>query len=249
MNKGIVAIIILSILVIGCGEKLTNIFHRDQNFIKIDQIDFDYLSAKMKIDFDGEKRLSGIANLRMQKDSVIWISLSPGLGVEIARILITQDSVAIIDKFNKKYIKTDFERLSKKFSFDINYRLVESILLGNLVIPRSIEKLTKLEQSYQYEQQVDKFLLINNIGIKSHKLEKLQVLDTASKSSVAIHYEDFQLLEDQILPFNISTKLYKDLADVAAIKLDLEYNKAEIEAKPLKFPFSIPQKYERDESI
>lgn len=249
MNKGLIAIVLIGLILIGCGEKLTNIFHRDHNFIKINEIDFDYFSGKMKIDFDGEKRLSGVANVRMKKDSVIWISLSPGLGVEVARILITHDSISVIDKFNKKYIITDFDKLSKKFSFDINYRLIESILLGNLITPHTTEKLVKLEQSFQYGQQINNFQLTNNIGIKSLKLEKLQIQDTVSKSMISINYNDFQLVEDQIMPFNISSKLYKDLADIASTKLDLEYNKAEIEKKEIKFPFNISQKYERDDSI
>ena len=33
-------------------------------------------------------------NVRMARDSVIWMSISPALGVEAARVLLTPDSVS-----------------------------------------------------------------------------------------------------------------------------------------------------------
>lgn len=247
MNKGFLFCLILLVSLFGCGKKLSGIFHRDHNHIKINEIDFDYFTGKLKIDFDGEKRLSGVANLRMRKDSIIWISLSPGLGVEVARILISKHSIEVLDKFNKKYIVTDFEKLTKKFGFDINYSLIESIFLGNLVTPYAAEKLTRVENAFQYEQQIGNYHIINSIGTKTMKLEKFQVQDSVSKSSVLVTYEGFQLVEDQILPFNIAAKLFKEPSNVASTRLDLEYSKAEIAKKPLKFPFNVPQKYTRDE--
>ena len=66
--------------------------------------DYEYLSAKTKItviNTDGKTEFS--ASVRIKKDSAIWISISPALGIEIVRVLITKDSIKIIDRFNKKY--------------------------------------------------------------------------------------------------------------------------------------------------
>ena len=49
---------------------------------------------------------------RSKKDSVIWISVSPLLGIEVARLMITEDSVKILDKINNKYEVTSFESVS-----------------------------------------------------------------------------------------------------------------------------------------
>ena len=247
MNKGIIAIVIAGALIFGCNKKFTSLFHRDDSMIKVNEIEFDYFTGKMKVDFDGEKRLAGVANLRMKKDSVIWISLSPGLGVEVARILITRDSISFIDKFNKKYTVTDFKKLSKKFDFEIDYDLVESVVLGNLVSPYSRESLKKTDKFFSYDQQSGNYVLSNSIGTKSMKLEKLQVQDTVSKSSILVNYGGFQLVKDQILPFSIEAKLLIGKSTSASTRLDIEYSKAEIETKPIRFPFNVPQKYERNE--
>ncbi|MFT6868421.1 MAG: hypothetical protein ACJA08_003275 [Cyclobacteriaceae bacterium] len=248
MNKSLVVILILGIIIAGCGKRFSKLFYREPTTIRVNEIDFDYFSGKLKIDYDGDKNLSGIANLRMRKDSVIWISLSPGFGVEVARILITKDSISVIDKFNKKYVVTDFAKLSKKFDFNIEYSLVESLLLGNLTTPYSNEKLKKTEEFYNYGQQFGNYNFSNSIGLKSMKLEMLHVVDTVSKSAIYVNYSDFQMVEDQILPFNIKAKHLKGKTGVTSTKVDIEYNKADIEKKPLKFPFNVPQKYERNEA-
>src|SRR6056297_340448 len=38
------------------------------------------------------------ATLRIRRDSAIWASISPALGIEVFRLLCTQDSVLYIDK-------------------------------------------------------------------------------------------------------------------------------------------------------
>lgn len=247
MNKHTFIYICIIVLLSGCGEKLHNIFHREHAPLEVQEIQFDYFSGKIKIDYEGNKQLSGIANLRIKKDSVIWISLSPGLGVEVARIFITQDSISIIDKINKQYTITDFASISKKFDFDINYSLLESVVLGNLVTPYSDEMIRKTEKFYSYENQFGNFHFLNSIGTKTHKLEKLMVQDTVSENSIYVNYSEFQLVEDQTLPFAIKAELTKGKPMETATKVDIAYNKAEIEKKPLKFPFNVPQKYERNQ--
>jgi hypothetical protein len=247
MNRNSLIILVLMMVLSGCGKKISQLFYRDPSLL-VREIKFDYFSGKLKVDFDGDKKVSGTANLRVRKDSVIWMSLSPGLGVEVARVLITQDSIFVIDKFNKKYINMDFVSLSKKFEFDIDYHLVESVILGNLIHPYKREKYKKAEGGSVYEQVEGKFLFQNTIGNNSKKLEKLTVTDTTSRSSINVNYSDFQQVEDQVLPFLITAVLKKGYASAIGTKVEIVYSKAVIEKKTLKFPFSIPDKYERSET-
>ncbi|WP_258105459.1 DUF4292 domain-containing protein [Marinoscillum sp. MHG1-6] len=248
MSKSTLVLIILCICTFGCGKKIGKMFSRNPEVLSINEVSFDYFSGKIKIDYDGDKKLSGTANMRMKKDSLIWISLSPGLGVEVARIHINKDSISIIDKFNKKYIVMDFKGLSKKFDFDISYEMVEAVLLGNPIYPYRREKLRKSNTLLTYDQQQNNFYFKNGIGSSSMKLERLEVQDTLSKSSIYVNYGSFQPVEDQIMPHQIGAKLRKGTSETISTSVDLEYTKAEIEDKPLKFPFNVPQKYERSEA-
>ena len=52
-------------------------------------------------------------NVRMARDSAIWVSLTPALGVEVARLLLTPDSVQVISKVpqNKFVYEGDYSQL------------------------------------------------------------------------------------------------------------------------------------------
>src|SRR5690606_13157953 len=53
-------------------------------------------------------------HVRIERDRAIWLSVTAILGVEAARILITPDSVKILNKLQGEYI-------SKPFAYIYNY--------------------------------------------------------------------------------------------------------------------------------
>src|SRR6188508_1360887 len=53
----------------------------------------EWISGKAAVETDMEGKTSSFdISIRVRKDSVIWISISPLLGIEVARVLITRDS-------------------------------------------------------------------------------------------------------------------------------------------------------------
>ncbi|MEQ8470551.1 MAG: DUF4292 domain-containing protein [Marinoscillum sp.] len=241
-----VVFLLLLVLLAGCNKRFSDIFDRSGNRLSVDDVEFEYLSAKAKIDFKAKNNsLSGTANIRIQKDSIIWVSLSPGLGIEAARILITSDSVAILNKIDKIYLAYDFKALSQKFDFDINYTLVESVIIGNLIYPYDRERVVRASSVYSYRQQHGNFMFDHAIGARTMKLEKVEVRDTLTNNTILVNYGDFQLVEEEVFPFLITAVLkYKD-KEKGETTVDIQYKQTDIEKKPLKFPFNVPQRYER----
>ena len=76
------------------------------NQIQKNRIDFTTFSAKMDVDYDDPdgKKMDVNAQIRMYKDSIIWVSITAILGIEGLRAYITTDSVKVLDKQNKIYI-------------------------------------------------------------------------------------------------------------------------------------------------
>src|SRR5688572_13708959 len=66
------------------------------------RIDFTTFTAKINVDYRDadDKNYDVNANLRMYKDSAIWVSVNAILGIEALRLYITKDSVKILDKQN-----------------------------------------------------------------------------------------------------------------------------------------------------
>lgn len=246
MNRALLLVLVL-LTMSSCGRKFTDIFSRNNNRLVVNQVKFDYASSKAKIDYTGDgKSISATANVRIQKDSVIWISLSPGLGVEVARAMITRDSVFFLDKMNKEFWMMDFDSLSRMLDFEVNYSFLESVVLGNLIYPYEQQKVTRTTENLVYTQQQGGFNFENFIGLKSMKLEKVVARDTASRNTISVNYSAFQLVEDQIFPFQILATIgYQESSGREATKIEIAFKQTQLEKKPLKFPFNVPQRFER----
>ena len=67
--------------------------------------------------FVNEKAIPLNANIRMQKDSVIWISATALLGIEAVRLLITPDSFKMINRLiSEEYFTLDYNRTTRYIS-------------------------------------------------------------------------------------------------------------------------------------
>lgn len=97
---------------------------------------YDWMGMKIDADFVTAGESKGFkANIRMKKDSAIWISISPALGIEVFRVLITQDSVKYISKIpdNKYYYTGGFEAISDLAKIDLDFDMLQDILIGNAI--------------------------------------------------------------------------------------------------------------------
>ena len=72
-------------------------------------------------------------NVRMARDSVIWMSISPALGVEAARVLLTPDSVQVMSKLpgNRFVFQGNYEMLEEAIQAPVNFQLVQDLLVGD----------------------------------------------------------------------------------------------------------------------
>ena len=91
---------------------------------KLDSASFNlnYLTAKASVVLiQDSNEISFNISYRSKKDSVIWISVSPLLGIEVARLMITEDTVKLLDKIHNKYEVTSFESINKLLQMKVNF--------------------------------------------------------------------------------------------------------------------------------
>src|SRR6186713_714921 len=139
MNNSLkVFLVALSLLAVACSKKVTpTIIGNPRAELNIEEIDFEYFHGKAKMVLrDANKEREVKANIRIRKDSVIWMTFSV-IGVQGGKALINKDSITVVSTVNKEYFVFDYAELSKRFNFEINYDVVQSALLGNTIIKRS----------------------------------------------------------------------------------------------------------------
>ncbi len=246
----VIGMLILTCIIASCNRNLFRAtLDAESTLFEIQEFDFDYLKAKAKFRYDnGKDDLKATANIRIKKDSLIWMSISATLGIEAARIMIAKDSMVIIDRLNKQYTVLNYEDLTKKYNFKIDYSLLQAVLLGDLSNPIEKEdKISKEPSHFLVLQDRGDVKMENFIGLKNMKLERAKWLDKPTSNTLTINYTDFQLLNDYIFPYENQIILkYKSTGNISKnTQINIDYNKAEVSDKKEKFPFNIPQKYER----
>ena len=245
----VLTFLLLAVLVSGCSKKTSGISWNflDKNKLDVQEADFDYFSGKAKINYkDHEQDIKAKANLRIRKDSVIWISFS-AVGIQGARCLINKDSITIMNLVKKEYYVFDYDSLSKQFNFDVNYEAIQAATLGNLIKKRDGNDVVEKEEGLYILKQNSGNVSINNfVNPKTMKIERVEMTEDSTKNTAVIRYYDFQMVDKSAFPYSaILSIFYKEGIKTLNTVIEMEYSRAQVEDKELKFPFNIPKKYER----
>lgn len=90
-----------------------------------------YYSARADIAYtSGTDSRSFKAHLRLVRDSAAWISIVPVLGIEVARAMLTTDSLLVLDKLHDTYWAGDTAAARKRFGMEPGLGLFQEALLG-----------------------------------------------------------------------------------------------------------------------
>ena len=138
--------------------------------------DFDWLGMKVDASFGVEDNSDNFkATIRMRKDSAIWVSIVPALGIEMIRVMITPDSLKYLSKIpeNKFYYTGGFDEIVKLIGIDFDFEMLQDLLVGNAI------GLEKDEQRFRSEIDDNDYLLISKyrrkvrrvVGVDDRKLE------------------------------------------------------------------------------
>jgi len=96
--------------------------------------DVRYYSAKASVGLrlPGGNR-SFKAHIRSVRDSAAWVSVVPALGIEVARALLTRDSLKVLDKMSDTYFVGDTTAAKAKFGLQPSLALLQQALLGKAI--------------------------------------------------------------------------------------------------------------------
>ena len=81
---------------------------------------------------DNWKRIFFYGDIKIVKGERILITVKSGLGIETARVLLTKDSVQIVDRINKEVFCGKYEEMKRYFGLIDCYKifLIHKFLLG-----------------------------------------------------------------------------------------------------------------------
>ena len=212
---------------------------------KSKQISYNTFSAKIKVDYFNSKgkQPDFVANIRLLKDSLIWISLSNDLGIEGIRVLITKDSIKVMDKLANTIQIRPLSSIQEISQIPFSLFDLQELLVGNPIFFNrdSISYYSKTANGYSLLSMgaVFKNLITINTNFQVEK-SKLDDLDTKRNRTADITYYEYEtktgVLFSTYREMNLSqqTKL-----DVLLKFKDYKFN------EEMSFPFTVPKKFKR----
>ncbi|HET9824336.1 MAG TPA: DUF4292 domain-containing protein [Chitinophagaceae bacterium] len=205
-------------------------------------IQYQTFSAKLNVDYidADDKKYNVNANLRMYKDSTIWVSVNAIFGIEGLRALITRDSVKILDKQNKLYTRRSIEYLQEVSALPVDLSTLQELLIGNAIfLDSNIVSYARFDNSVSL-LSIGK-LFKNLITLNEENLLqriKLDDLDELRNRTGDLTYGDYE--NKRGVNFAKTRKI--TFAEKKKLDIRLEFKQYNFN-EDLTFPFSIPKNY------
>lgn len=102
----------------------------DSVFVKLSNqyLDWHTFQESAKVVISGDESYSTSVQVKMVKGESILISIRPILGIEVAKVIITNEDFIVLDKINKRYIKEPVALFTNGIDLDIS--TIQDIILG-----------------------------------------------------------------------------------------------------------------------
>ena len=218
---------------------MSNVYSR----LMENRISYTSFSARIKTEFQGSdgKRSDFNAHVRMYKDSLIWVSVNAVLGIEAFRILITPDSVKVLNKIDKLVQLRSVNYLQEVTRIPFSFYDLQDLIIGNPVY------LDSNLISYKEDPgtitlistgEIFKNLLSLNSSDYTINNSKLDDIEPGRARTAHILYGNY--VNRNNMKFSTTRKI--NVVERKTLEINMEFRQFEFNEQ-LNFPFNIPKNY------
>ncbi len=208
------------------------------------QLDYRTFSGKASVHLEqkGEQQ-DFSANIRMQKDKSIWAS-AIALGIaEVARAMITEDSLQAIVRLNKKAYALTYQEGAELLEADVPFTSLQNLLVGNpLITDGAVKGIEDRDSMVVLTLSKGEFSQVLTYDKYKRILLQLELTSDQRPFKCVVKYGKYGPVTLQ-QPFAFNRNIVIENKG-ETVKLDMEYSKAELNV-PVETPFTIPASYQR----
>ena len=197
----------------------------------------DWLSLKGKINLEKDgQTLKLSTDIRIKKDSIIWMSIKAPLGIELFRAQLSKDSIFFLNIPKSTYTKAPISYLHQHLKTEIDYMQIQQIFFGTIETPKA---------SYRFSENKNNYSLLTKKKNISFLIEKqdFRIIEAIFRKSEneyfkleISHYSTSE--NDFLIPKNLKLEVK------ASESFSSELNFTRISCnKKQKIHFSIPKNY------
>lgn len=227
------------------------------NQLDINKFDVDWFGAKFKGVYHRPEDKQGFnGQIRIRKDSVIWVSITAMMNIEVFRIEIKPDSFIFINRLEKTYISSSIEFLRDRIGVDVDFEMLQAIILGNdfPYYENDVFKLNEKPNNYllstisrrklrkqSKEPDPTSKILVQNIWVNKFNFrisKQLVKIVGNDKTTLRAFYEDFKEIDGQQFANKLTVKFKEDKRTF----IEFDYTKITVN-EVQDFPFKVSSKY------
>lgn len=208
--------------------------------LKKNQLEFKELSARLKTKVHSpDLNQTFTTNIRWKKGEKIWLSMSI-IGIEGMRVLITKDSIKIMDRLNNRYILKPISYIKQKALIDFSFNDIENLLLGQVLFLDTINtKFADNTQNITLSSNGTRYLNSVIFNKPSQFLASMFVTDKKYNQTMTSAYTNYQTQWNK--PFSMERNLeVKSNGETFEMNAVFQSIKAE---SGLDYPFTIKSGY------
>lgn len=217
--------------------------------IERNHIVYSTFSGIMHVHYEGSNGADNEVNamVRIKRDSIIWIEIYAKAGpmtIKAFQILITPDSVKILDRLKKVVRLRSVSYLRDQVNLPVDFGTIQDILIGNPIFLDTTNILYYRTEPRGYSifsggRLFTNFLTLNPDNTLNHS--KLDDTDPMRARTCDITYGDYDYSGPR--PFSTYRKI--SVAEKGKVDIEIGINKHYKFNEVLSYPFSIPKNYKR----
>lgn len=212
--------------------------------LKAQQLNFNTFSAKASanLDIDGDKN-DVTLNVRILRDKKIWVSVIKTvlIDIDLARVLITPDSILLVNKWGKTYTKKPFSFIHTYAGKQVSYKTIEALLVGS-ALPEILNDKNATLQTNNGNITLSgtlQYVIYKTLFGADKQVAQLDLSNPTEAQSLQVSNNDFITVKNKAVPSQIDIR---SAIKEKKIKVNLQYSKVDFDQQ-LDFPFNIPESY------
>jgi hypothetical protein len=245
MNRLILVFSLFVVLLSACKKQpaASNDLRKGEHHMEWTPLSFNYLVIKSKINFKSQGNSTNLtANIRIKKDSLIWLSITPGMGIEVVRAIVTPDSVKVINRLDNKYDAYSISYIKQTLGIDMDYYNLQNLLVGDMLLPfHETDQVITTDNTWQVMQKYQGLDVVTMISRMQKKVTQTEATNPDKKYLLST-YKDF-ILTDSVLFHQEQLLMMKNGNDTSFI--EASHQKIEFPKKSVAFPFNVPKRFEK----
>lgn len=207
-------------------------------------IDFSTFSGKAKMHYEsnGDSKPDIVANIRIKKDSVIWVAVSATmLSVQVARVYVTPDSFKLIDYLSKSVTLMPIAEAKKFLPTDVDFSMLQNLIIGN-ALKTATQPTDATDFGGTWSVQVEGTDYVQQLTYnKSDSSMRSSQLRTraANGAQAMIQYGNYEKKDQRKFA---NSRAINIINGKDQYYIDMNFSNGVFD-QPVDMPFSIPSKY------